>query len=259
VSPEPKGKDTLMEALMDLDDDGLDDEEGEVVFGGGDDGRVEGGPSGGGEAACADAPGGRAAGAVPSDEADAPAATTAEASPPPPTAEGGGVGTGTAANGDIPSAGGTTPNDVTAEVGHRAEGAKPGSDHPSELEPDTGSEGDDDMADPDVEDANEDFGDADDDFDDFDDDAELEDLEASVRFLGSNSCALLPFFEYARATAHLASFIIFWFDSTTYIANAEFFDAKSEMRDGHSSSQSCSRQCGSRRGLMIPSTMDLRW
>jgi hypothetical protein len=111
--------------------------------------------------------------------ADAPPAeTTAEASPPPPTAEGGGIGTGTAANGDIPSAG--EPNDVTTEVGHRAEGAKPGSDHPSELEPDVGSDGDD-MADPDVEDvANEDFGDADDDFDDFDDDAELEDLEASL-------------------------------------------------------------------------------
>jgi len=83
----------------------------------------------------------------------------------------GGAGTGTAANGDIPSAG--EPNDVTTEV------AKHGSDHPSELEPDAGSDGDD-MADPEVEDdANGDFGDADDDFDDFDDDAELEDLEAS--------------------------------------------------------------------------------
>ncbi len=49
VLPQPKGKDTLMEALMDLDDDGLDDDdEGEVVFGGEDDGSSEGGPSGGG-------------------------------------------------------------------------------------------------------------------------------------------------------------------------------------------------------------------
>ena len=158
-SPQPKGKDTLMEALMDLEDDGLEDER-EVVFEGNDDNNNTSSPAKD-EALGITWPG----------RTDAPAA--AVASPlvaivdlPVTTDELDGHATETAVKSDeSPTA--TTDDDIHLDGMNASDAVG--------LESHIGLKGD--ATDLDyVEDANEVFGDADD-FDDLDDDAELEDLE----------------------------------------------------------------------------------
>ena len=158
-SPQPRGKDTLMEALMDLEDDGLEDE-GEVVFEGNDDNGNTSSPAKD-EALDSRWPG----------LTDAPA--PAVASPlvaivdlPVTRDEVDGNATETAVKSDeSPTA--TTDDDIHFDGMNASDAVG--------LESHIGLEGD--ATDLDyVEDANEDFGDADD-FDDLDDDAELEDLE----------------------------------------------------------------------------------
>ncbi|KAL3775396.1 hypothetical protein ACHAW5_009953 [Stephanodiscus triporus] len=167
VSPQPKGKDTLMEALMDLEDEqGLEDD-GEVVFGGGDDGDGDC-PAAAAEeeeevAAGIDVPSRPAASTISSVVADIPA-TTVEIS----SQSEGDVAAETALKSNTPSED-NTPN-VTEEVGNHLEDVT-GLESANDFE--------DNMADQDVMDSNEDFGYADD-FDDLDDDAELEDLEVLI-------------------------------------------------------------------------------
>ncbi|KAL7537743.1 hypothetical protein ACHAXR_008028 [Thalassiosira sp. AJA248-18] len=170
LTPLPKQKDELMEALMDLDDDGLDDE-GEVVFDSGDgDSTVD-------QAAILEVPSlpiePDAANAVdPNSDDNTPqsgdaAAAATEASP---TDQ----GAAASSDGDNVTSENTT-TDIPPEVNSDVQ-EESGAD--TDLLPEI--EGlDDDMADLDVGDADEDLGDVGDfdDFDDFDDDAELEDLE----------------------------------------------------------------------------------
>mmetsp|Transcript_3255 Transcript_3255/g.5982 ORF Transcript_3255/g.5982 Transcript_3255/m.5982 type:complete len:831 (-) Transcript_3255:218-2710(-) len=168
-SPRPKEKDALMEALMDLDDDGLDDEEGEIVFESGD------GESPAEEAAVLEVPSlpiqptaavveaNSGDNIAQSDDDDA--AVTSVASPT-----------------DQKAATGSDANDITLENEIPGVPAKENSEEESEVDtdllPDIAGLGDD-LADLDVGDTGEDFDDAGefDDFDDFEDDAELEDLE----------------------------------------------------------------------------------
>ena len=157
-SPQPRGKDTLMEALMDLEDDGLEDE-GEVVFEGNDDNGDTSSPAKD-EALDIRWPG----------RTDAPAA--AVASPlvaivdlPVTMDKVDGHTIETAVKSD------EAPCAATEDENH-LEGATYSD---AGLECHIGLEGDATDLD-DAEDADEDFGDAND-FDDLDDDAELEDLE----------------------------------------------------------------------------------
>lgn len=194
VTPQPKEKDALMEALMDLDDDdGLDDE-GEVLFDGGDnDDLVE-------VAAVMDVPD------VPttildmgatSSIADDSSALTAEVTPDTPdeAINTNAIGT-TSAEDKTPS--------VPLEVsdGQTEQSATDDADILPEIE-----QLDDDMAGLDVGDINEGFDDADnlgefDDFDDLDNDADLEDLEVSVLILLEHSSLLLS---YCTLKSHIVS------------------------------------------------------
>lgn len=165
-SPQPKERDSLMEALMDLDDDGFDDDEGEVVFESGDDvSPVE-------DASILD---------VPSLPVEPDAAAEANIVKNIPQSDGA-AGAPLVPTTDQDAAANTDTKEVTPETKTL--------DVPTEViniaqedpELDAGLLADieglgDDITDLDVGDSAEDLGDADFDFDDFDDDAELEDLE----------------------------------------------------------------------------------
>ncbi|KAL9179452.1 hypothetical protein ACHAXT_008742 [Thalassiosira profunda] len=175
LSPEPKQKDALMEALMDLDDDGLDDD-GELAFDTGDGDVVPAVE----EVPAAQVPSEplptKDADAVPEEtasSAETPVSedtTSATNEPPKPGQEA--IASGEATDAAAPES--NTRDETAADSGRANES--------SEAEADllSGLEGlDDELADLDVGDADVDLGDAGDfdDFDDFDDDAELEDLE----------------------------------------------------------------------------------
>lgn len=168
VSPQPKERDSLMEALMDLDDDLIDDDVGEIVFESDDvqtpaevvrvlevpslptppDAAVEADSTSGNTAQTDDAGAGAKAGASHTDEE---AATLS----------------------DI-TAGSKTPDIHTNENS----GVQEESELIPDFEPDIAGLGDE-LADLDVGDTAGDLGNTGDfdDFDDFDDDADLEDLE----------------------------------------------------------------------------------
>jgi len=167
VSPQPKQKDALMEALMDLDDDGLDDDVGEIVFEGGDD------ESPAEEAAIPEVP--SLAAAVETDSGDNNAQSDAMAAPTA-TAE------ASAANNETET--GSDSNDAPVE--------DKTSDIPTEVTSGVQEEFDldtdglpvieglgDELGDLNMDDAADDLGDVGDfdDLDGFDDDEDLEDLE----------------------------------------------------------------------------------
>ncbi|KAL3761589.1 hypothetical protein ACHAWU_000076 [Discostella pseudostelligera] len=179
VTPQPKEKDALMEALMDLEDDGLDDE-GEVLFDGGDsDGVVE-------VAAVTDVSDVPTTildmGASKSSIADDLSALTADVSP-----DTQGVATDPNAI-DATSSENKTPSEpFEVSDGQSEQSATDDADILPDIE-----QLDDEMAGLDVGDINEGFDDADnlgefDDFDDLDNDADLEDLEVSLLILLEHS------------------------------------------------------------------------
>ena len=181
LSPEPKQKDELMEALMDLDDDGLDDDPEEVVFDHGDgeaDTPVEQ-TTPVGEEKTSEVPSLPLASDIAAEASisdNTPPETAA--APTPAVAEAQTTDSGTEKEPDASAEDDTTPKAETSDV--PTEVTSSGAQEEINLESDLPDiDGlDIDMTDLDVGDA-EDLGDAGDfdDFDDFDDDAELEDLE----------------------------------------------------------------------------------
>lgn len=163
-TPQPKEKDALMEALMDLDDDGLEDEEGEVVF------ETDDDDSPAEETAVVE---------VPSLPTQLPAATETNSHENASQADSAVVAssevssTGQEARA-TPDADEITPDDKVVDIPTVVtSGVLETSEEDTDLSSDVAGLGDD-LHNLDMGDGDEGF---DDEFDDFEDDAELEDLE----------------------------------------------------------------------------------